>query len=154
MYEIIGLVRPTDGAIIGFTIWQVGTKRLQTQSIYGTEETERLEKDLARINEAFLLKEAWPTADDPEVQELLANPDFMPVRYITKTVIDEDNSDIVWYEMSPQQMDSVPISEQVNWKASRIEYKPLTVPDGIEEEIKERERVEKAREIVAKRRVS
>jgi len=98
MYRAL-LAYDTDGIFVGFAIQKVGTLKLEGSNLYDESEKEDLKKQLARLNDSFLIQQYWPDANDPEVQALLADPSFeasVESEFVTVPVLDEEASTIVY----------------------------------------------------------
>lgn len=95
-YEIVELAQ--DGDLVGYAVRKSGTLRLDSLAIYKPEEFDEIQAVVAKHNEAALIREHWPTPNDPEVQEILNRPDFEPVRYEDVEVPDLENSEIAYVQ--------------------------------------------------------
>jgi hypothetical protein len=89
------LVYTTDGTFVGYSI--IGSEfKLQTTNLYSDQEQPQLQEQLERLNTNHDLRQTWPHPQDPEVQEIVNNPEWMPIEYIDAEMVDDEHSYYVW----------------------------------------------------------
>lgn len=143
-----------EGAFLGYAIKNDTVPKLQSTNLYAENEQDKLSLQLGRLNENLDLTSVWPDARDPEVQRLLADPDFMPLEMIEDDVVDDENSYYV-YEQEPEldpatgQPTGRIIDGHLNREASVLVYKRMLVPKRPSDVM---ERTKKACEIIARKR--
>jgi hypothetical protein len=71
-------------------------KKLQTTNLYLEGEEDKLKEQLERLNQDVDLRLHWPNPKDPEVMQLLNDPDFIPLEYELREVVDDETSYYVW----------------------------------------------------------
>lgn len=141
MYRAL-LAYDTEGVFVGYAIQKTGTLKLEGSNLYAEGEEDQLKAQLARLNDAVLVQQYWPDANDPEVQALLADPTFeasTETEVITMPVLDTEASTIVYDE------NGVPDEE-----ASDLVYYNTTITQPTNNI----ERGHKALETVARRRAA
>lgn len=177
-YEAVYLYN-NRAEFIGAAIKKVDADLLQSVNIWHDteEEFEDFRKTLASLNDEDTLRKFWPDATDPEVIELVDDPEWEPLELREDQVPDWSRSTVVMVKepVWGWEFDSQigPISENgvpegavvpaknpttgiVEWKdtdeidheASDIVYVTKRVPDPMEAQ----NRFFKAQEIVARRR--
>ena len=136
-----------DGQFLGYGLKQDGVDKLHNNNLWTDrpEDVADLKAQLGRLNEAIDIRAYWPNVRDPEVEALLTNPEFEPLKLSAVEVVDEENSLFVWEEEpsdeSPGKMDP---------DASIIAYKFVDAPAPTDVQA----RVKKACEIVARQRAA
>ena len=144
MYDAV-YVYDGSGSFLGYAIKEQGTPKLDSATLYTEEEQDKLNDQLGRLNDAYLVKAHWPDAKDPEVQAVLADPDFEPLEMMEDDVLDVENSYIV-YEKEPDGSDSLDIDKM----ASVLVFKKEMVPKYVSAVW---ERTKNAQEVVARQRM-
>lgn len=86
------------GEFVGVAIHKVGTQKLHDTNIWTESQSnvEEFRATLERLNDENVLRQFWPNAMDPEVVELVENPDWEPLTLKKEAVIDYDASTIVF----------------------------------------------------------
>jgi hypothetical protein len=136
-----------DGAFLGYGLKQDGVDKLHNNNLWtdSAEDVEDLKAQLGRLNDAVDIRAYWPDVRDEEVQAILNDPEFEPLKLSAVEVVDEENSLFIWIEepsdTSPGQMDP---------DASIIAYKFVDAPAPTDVQA----RIKKACEIVARRRAA
>jgi hypothetical protein len=128
-----------NNQFVGAAIKKVGVLKLDSVNIWTQEEAANFKKTLDGLNDENELRQFWPDAHDPEVGELVENPDWEPLKLEEADVPDWDNSDIVEDEFGG-----------IDGERSTVVYKKAMVPDPTEAQ----QRYYKAQEIVARRRLA
>ncbi len=159
MYRRV-FVYDEEGEFLGYGIKQDRANGLQTTHLYQEAEMDNLWRQLERLNEADALRSVWPDARDPEVQALLADESWEPVQTAMMEVIDEEESTLVYGEEWATDRtgaellgdDGRPVMTQGDLlpDLSTIVYKTVEAPRSPAEV---GQRIQKAQELVAKRRV-
>lgn len=155
MYSAVA-VYTLQGGFVGYTIHNPGAIKLQSTNLYNEDEQEQLAKRLAALNESSQIKAQWPDAKDPEVQALVDDPTFEPIEYKDDQVLDEDNSYLVYIkvpvidEMTGEQTNEYIDGPELDREASVLKWVTKKVPVRPSDWY---ERVKKAQEVVAKRRL-
>ena len=128
-----------NNEFIGAVIKKVDVQQLQSVNIWSDshEEIEDFRKTLAGLNDEDAIRRFWPNAHDPEVGELVENPEWEPLKLHSASVPDWDASNVVLDEF-----------QGIDMENSTIVYKDAMVPDPTEAQ----NRYFKAQEIVARRR--
>lgn len=167
-YEAVYLYNNRN-EFLGVGIKKTNAPQLQSVNIWSDsdEEIEDFRKTLAGLNDEGALREHWPQAMDPEVIELVENPDWEPLELHEASVPDWENAtlvykrDSVWgydYDGATDQVLPRPgpegkvewkDSEEIDYDQSTIPHKQAMVPDPKEVQ----DRYFKAQEIVARRRL-
>jgi hypothetical protein len=137
-YEAVYLYNNRN-EFIGAAIRKADTMKLESVNIWGSYETADFKKTLDGLNDEQELRQFWPDAHDPEVGELVENPEWEPLKLEEADVPDWDNSDIVEDEFGG-----------IDGERSTVVYKKAMVPDPTEAQ----QRYYKAQEIVARRRLA
>jgi hypothetical protein len=108
-YEAVYLYTNTN-QFVGVAIKKVGAPKLESVNIWSDSEEEvaDFKRTLAGLNDEGRLRQFWPDAMDPEVVELVEDPEWEPLELHEETVIDWENSTVVavkqpvWgYEFNP-----------------------------------------------------
>lgn len=177
-YEAVYLYNNSN-QFVGVSIKSAEGDRLHTVNIWtdSPEDVEEFKKTLAGLNDESELRQFWPDAMDPEVVELVENPEWEKLALHEDEVIDWDASQIVmvqqpvfgfWFNSNsgPESAPGVPEGAVepapnpetgvVEWKdtdevdrdASTFVYKRAMVPDPQEAQ----NRYFKAQEAVARKR--
>jgi hypothetical protein len=128
-----------NNQFVGAAIKKAGVLKLDSVNIWTQEEAANFKKTLDGLNDENELRQFWPDAHDPEVGELVENPDWEPLKLEEADVPDWDNSDIVEDEFGG-----------IDGERSTVVYKKAMVPDPTEAQ----QRYYKAQEIVARRRLA
>lgn len=128
---------------MGYAI--MGAHKLQSTNVYSSDEGQELNDQINRLNEKADLSNHWPTPNDPEVQALLADESFEPIKYIETEVVDDATSIFVWKKDSQTGEDTPELDEE----ASTLAYKTAMIPERPTDVMV---RMKKACEIVARRR--
>jgi hypothetical protein len=135
-YEAIYLYN-NKNEFLGVSILAPSKDRLQTINIWTENEVDDFKKTLADLNNESVLRQFWPSAHDPEVGELVENPDWEPLELHEEEVPDWDASTIVDDEFGG-----------IDMEQSKIVTKVALVPDPTEAQA----RYYKAQEIIARKR--
>jgi hypothetical protein len=138
-----------DGNFLGYSIKQTGVDKLLNNNLWSErpEDVEDLKAQLARLNDAVDIRAYWPDVRDPEVQELVNNPDWEPLVLSPVEVMDEENSIQIW-EQEPNLETGEP--GILDRDASIIVFKNVMAPAPAHVQA----RIKKACEIVARRRAN
>lgn len=138
-YEAVYLYTNTN-QFVGVAIKKVGVEKLQSVNIWtnSPEDVEDFKKTLSDLNHEGDLRQFWPDAHDPEVGELVENPEWEPLVLHLGRVPDWDASTIVDDEFGG-----------IDQEQSTFVYKDAMVPDPTEAQA----RYFKAQEIVARKRL-
>lgn len=136
-----------EGEFLGYSIQQEGIEKLLNNNLWSEspEDTEDLKAQLARLNEAVDIRAFWPNIRDPEVQELINNPDWEPLQMSKVEVVDEDNSLFIWLEEPSDESPGIMDTEN-----SIIEYKLVDAPAPTDVQA----RWKKACEVIARQRAA
>lgn len=128
-----------DQQFLGVAIKKTDAPLLHSVNIWSDsdEEVKDFKKTLAGLNDEQALRQFWPDAHDPEVGELVEDPEWEPLELHEETVPDWDASVVVDDEYGG-----------IDMEESTIFYKKAMVPDATEAQ----NRYYKAQEIVARRR--
>jgi hypothetical protein len=137
-YEAVYLY-DRNNQFIGAAIKKADVPKLESVNIRTQYETGDFKKTLDGLNNEQELRQFWPDAHDPEVGELVENPDWEPLELHEEDVPDWDNSDIVEDEFGG-----------IDNERSTIVFKKAMVPDPTEAQ----RRYYKAQEIVARKRLA
>lgn len=155
------LLYNTDSQFVGYVIKDPSVDKLQSTNIYGEHEIDKLNLRLEELNENVDLQRYWPHPQDPEVQQLLANREFCPIKYVDREVVDDENSFYVWEQVQEVDEHGNPVfdlvtglpkmvqGENIDEQASVIRFKIASVPEKPTDEMF---RIKKACEVVARRR--
>jgi hypothetical protein len=135
-YEAVYLYNNLN-QFLGVSIKSVGSDRLQTVNIWTEGEVEDFKRTLGDLNNESVLRQFWPSAHDPEVGELVENPQWEPLELHEEEVPDWDASTIVDDEFGG-----------IDTEKSNFVMMVAMVPDPTEAQ----NRYYKAQEIVARRR--
>jgi len=154
MFEAVALYTLT-GSFVGYTIRDPAKPKLQTTNVYAEEEQQQLAQRLAQLNDSVQVQGAWPDPRDPEVQQLLLDPNFEPIEMEEQQVIDEEKSFLVWIQQPEtdeygNETGVMVDGPDIDRNASVIEYTTAIVPVRPSDV---GERTHKAQEVVARRRV-
>jgi hypothetical protein len=135
-----------DGDFLGYGIKKPDTLQLQSVNIWAEdpEQITDLQAQLGRLNQAVDIRSFWPDVRDPEVVNILSDPNWMPIETSPMEVVDEDNSNFVWIE---EPNDENPYGK-MDEDASTLAYKLVQVPSPAHVQ----QRVKSACELVARRR--
>lgn len=138
-YEAVYLYNNRN-EFVGVAIKKAGVPKLQSVNIWSdsSEDVEDFKRTLNGLNNETELRAHWPEAHDPEVAELVEDPEWMPLELHEEDVPDWDASTIVDDEWGG-----------IDTEASTIVYKKEMVPDPTEAQ----DRYFKAQEVVARRRL-
>ena len=124
---------------IGAAIKKAGVPKLESVNIWTTEETEDFKETLSGLNDEDRLRQYWPDAHDPEVGELVENPEWEPLELHEEQVPDWDQSELVEDEFGG-----------IDTAKSNIVYVKAWVPDPTDAQ----NRYYKAQETVARHRMN
>lgn len=91
MTYVIAKIATLDDEDLGYVVVKEGTAKLEDSNIW--LEGEGIEEHVAKLNDLVLLKEHWPDARNPEVQELVNNPEFEPLVFTEQEVYDENSGE-------------------------------------------------------------
>ncbi len=80
-YEIVK-VSTLDGEPIGYAVWRVGTEKFEDTNLWTEKDSDALKAHVADQNHRVTLQEHWPDAKDPEVEELINDPEFEPLKFV------------------------------------------------------------------------
>lgn len=141
-------VYDADGEFLGLSIYKPGAQKLHTANLWQNtpEDTADLARQLERLNDDVDVRAFWPDVRDPEVQELLDDPEFEKLKLSPVEVVDEDKSVFVWIE---EPSDENPYGK-ADPELSVIVYKNEMAPAPVDVQA----RVKKACEVVARRRAN
>lgn len=143
-----------DGDFLGYAIKGEQFK-LQSTNLYRENEGDALQQRLNDLNEDVDLRLYWPNPKDPEVLEILAHPEWMPIQYKMAEVVDDEHSTYVWEQVEEVYPDTgVPTGrwvdgENLDRNRSTIRHKWAQVPVNPTDEML---RIKAACEAVARRR--
>jgi hypothetical protein len=124
---------------VGVAIKKAGVLKLDSVNIWGPDESLDFQNTFNALNDEQELRKFWPDAHDPEVGELVENPDWEPLELHEEDVPDWDKSTVVDDEWG-----------DIDGEKSTIVYKKALVPDPTEAQ----QRYYKAQETVARRRLA
>jgi hypothetical protein len=85
-----------EGDFLGYGIKDDAAQKLQSTNLYLESEGGKLNEQLERLNTNVDLRSHWPNPKDPAVVQLLSDPDFIPIEYELREVIDDEHSYYVW----------------------------------------------------------
>jgi hypothetical protein len=136
-YEAVYLY-DRNNQFVGAAIKKADVLKLESVNIWTQEDSDDFQKTLTDLNNEQLLRAVWPDADDPQVEELVLDPDWEPLELHEEDVIDWDASNLVDDEYGG-----------IDFANSDVVYKKAMVPDPTEAQ----NRYYKAQETVARRRV-
>jgi hypothetical protein len=136
-----------DGSFLGYGIKQEGVDKLLNNNLWteSPEDVSDLKAQLSRLNEAVDIRAYWPNVRDPEVQELVNNPNWEPLEYSPVEVVDEENSIQIWEKEPDNEQPGI-----LDHEASVIVYKHVMAPAPAHVQA----RIKKACETVARRRAA
>jgi hypothetical protein len=137
-YEAVYLYNNRN-EFVGAAIKKSDAPKLQSVNIWSSsdEDIEDFRTTLAKLNDEQHLRQFWPDAHDPEVGNLVEDPEWEPLELHEEQVPDWEASTIVDDEFGG-----------VDQEKSTIVFKKAWVPDPTEAQ----NRYYKAQEIVARRR--
>lgn len=145
-YRTVLVYAADDSAtFLGYSIKQDGVDKLYNNNLWSQDDIEDHKEQVQRLNAATDIRQFWPDVRDPEVQELVNNPDWEPLEYSPIEVVDEDNSVFVW-DLEPSDMHP----GVMNQDESVILYKTVQAPAPAHVHA----RIKKACEIVARERAN
>jgi len=152
-YEEV-LIYSKTGAFVGWGIKGSEIDKLQSANLWTEAEQEKLAKRLNELNENVDLNATWPHPQDPDVLQLLADKNFVPIEYEERQVVDDDHSDYVWEQVPETDDNGVPTGrfvdgENIDRQASVIRYKMDWLPKRPSDVMW---RIKKASEVVARKR--
>jgi hypothetical protein len=143
------LIYDANANFLGYTILRPRKEdqpfKLQTTNVWTDEQVNDLSHQLERLNDQRGILAHWPSYSDPEVMELVGNPDWEPVADEPIEVVDEENSTFVWIQ---EPSEEEPLG-QLDEPASNIVTKYVYGPPPVLVQA----RIKKAQEIVARRRM-
>lgn len=138
-----------DGQFLGYGIRNTdeGVTKLHSANLWRDTEADKadLREQLGRLNANVDIRAYWPQVQDPDVQSLLNDPTFEPLKLSPIEVVDEDASVFIWHQEPDHQTGDPGIMDQDN---SVIIYKTVQAPAPVEV----KRRIMKASEIVARAR--
>jgi hypothetical protein len=139
-------VYDSESNFLGFSILKEGAQKLHTANLWQDtpEEVKDLKLQLDRLNDDYDVRNYWPDVREPEVQALLNDPTFEPLKLHPVEVVDDEKSVYVWIE---EPNDENPYGK-ADPELSVIVYKNEYAPAPVEVQA----RVKKACEIVARNR--
>ena len=88
LYVIVE-IRDLDGSNIGFAVHKEGTLKLEDTNIWTTEESDQLAEHVGALNNRVELQAHWPNAQDPDVLELIEDPNFEALEYEDQDGVDQ-----------------------------------------------------------------
>lgn len=149
-----------QGQFVGYAIKDPKVSKLQSTNVYLEGEEAKLNERIAELNEKGDLTAVWPHPQDPEVKSLLDNPEFCPINYVERDVVDDDKSLYVYKqeqetdEMGNPVFDIITgqpkmIQGDIDPMASVLVYKKAMVPEKPTDHMF---RIKKACEAVARKR--
>lgn len=124
---------------VGVAVKKTNVLKLHSVNIWGPEDSLDFQNTLNALNDEQELRQFWPNAHDPEVGELVEDPDWERLALHEEDVPDWDNSVIVEDEF-----------HGIDNEKSTIVFKKAMVPDPTEAQT----RYYKAQETVARRRLA
>lgn len=77
-YEIVQ-VATLDGEVLGHAIWRRDTLKLEDTNIYKPGD-DKIQDRVTDLNEDFRLRPFWPDTRDPDVQKLINDPMWEPLK--------------------------------------------------------------------------
>lgn len=146
-----------DGNFFGYVIKDAAPNifKLQSTNIYQELEYPQAEQRIAALNQDIDIRSYWPNPKDPTVLAVLADPNFMPIEYEMKNMVDDENSYYVWVQEPEYDHETgLPTGRTVNGSeldemASVIRYKMGRVPKRPSDEMY---RIKAACELIARER--
>jgi hypothetical protein len=138
-----------DGQFLGYGIRNTdeGVTKLHSANLWRDTEEDKIDlrEQLGRLNANVDIRAFWPQVQDPDVQSILSDPTFEPLKLSPVEVVDEDASVFIWHQ-EPDPMTGDPgIMDREN---SIIINKTVQAPAPVEV----KQRIMKACEIVARAR--
>lgn len=162
-YETVKVFDNDGKNFIGYAIRKSGLLKLESVNLYDAAEFEDISNQVASLNEATALRQFWPSLSDPEVENLLADPDFESVEYEEVETIDLSKSELkyIWEEepiydvsgylvregLPKQGTDGAPV---IDYRLSNI----VTTVSSVPKQTDVRGRIDAACEIVARKRMN
>ena len=137
-------VHDLEGKFLGFAILKEGTDRLHSTNVWAEADADDLRAQLDRLNDQRAVLAFWPDVRDPEVQELVGNPDWEPLALSPVEIVDEEKSVYVWIEEPSEEN---PFG-RADPDLSVVVHKTVMAPAPTDVQ----QRVKKACEIVARKR--
>jgi hypothetical protein len=138
-----------DGVFVGYGIRNAdeGVMKLHSTNLWGETQEDKIDlnEQLGRLNANVDIRAFWPQVQDPDVQAILNEPTFEPLKTSPVEVVDEDNSVFIWHEEPNHEAGTPGIMDQDN---SIIIYKTVQTPAPTDV----KRRIMKASEIVARAR--
>lgn len=137
-YEAVYLYNNRN-EFLGVAIKKADAPKLQSVNIWSDapEDIENFKRTLAGLNDENTIRRFWPDAHDPEVGELVEDPNWESLELHEEDVPDWNNSTVVDDEFGG-----------IDQEKSTLVFKKAMVPDPTEAQ----NRYYKAQEIVARRR--
>ena len=112
--------------------WAYGIKgpnKLQSPNVYFAGEEGQLNDRLNELNAGQDIRSTWPHPQDPDVQELLNDPNFHPIEYTETKVLDKENSYLVYFdEMYTEDGKYDERSGDIDESRSVLRYKKAKIP--------------------------
>ena len=107
MNEPFELLKVTDfdGAERGYVIAKVGTEKLEDTNLW--PDLGEARDHVTEANTLALLRQYWPNPNEPEVQELVNDPNFEPLVY-------EEVEDIADYQELAEQVERGEVRLELN----------------------------------------
>lgn len=134
-----------DGEFVGYSIKNRDYPKLQTMNIWGADEGEALDEQVARLNNKVGILDHWPALEDPEVQALLKDPNWEPVQDVPTEFVDEENSILIWKRVPQPDLGFDGVLDE---DASTIFYKTVMITP----QVLVQARWKKAQELIARKR--
>lgn len=146
MYNAVLIYTDEDNPkFVGYAI-QKTPEKLQSINVYTENQLPQLRLQLDRLNDQNNVLAHWPHYTDPDVQRLVGNPAWEPVKDEPVEVVDEENSIFIWDREPDLANGDV---GQMDEDASTIVTKYIMAPPPVLVQA----RVKKAQEIVARERM-
>lgn len=159
-YSVVFIYDQT-GRALGYGIKKPKVNQLHSINIWEAEEIPTLRMTIDMLNEQAVLSAHYPDADDPEVLELVEDPQWEPLALKEDRVIDMDKSVLLYARKPMVDDDGFPVfigdeimlSDEIDYdqpdtENSLIVHKTVVAPDPTEVQ----QRIYKAMNLVARKR--